>query len=147
MQNTWETPADAPVGTGESECEVLEHLYRLPFEQQLEALRALAPRILGRLVESGRARFIESLRKSPRAAAKLARPVKLEGKPDLPLEEVLGDVLRQSLPEQLRILNLAAPRIVGDLDGHDRTAFLEELDLEIQKAEAGEPTLEPHPIE
>lgn len=145
MQNRRDIPEEPKVGTGETEGEVLDHLYRLSLKHQLEVLVALAPRILGRLEEEQREANLADLARAPVAAEKLSRPP-ASGKPPERPEVVIGDILRQSWGEQQRIWGLAAPRIVADLEGHDRTVFLEELRREVAKAVAGDTGLEEHPI-
>ena len=145
MQNRRDVPELPKVGTGETEGEVLDHIYRLPFKQQLEVLVALAPRILGRLEEDQREGLLSDLSRAPIAAAKLSRP-RGSGKPPETPDVVIGDVLRQTFGEQLRIFGLVGPRIVADLEGRDRTVFIEELRREVGKAVAGDTSLEEHPI-
>lgn len=145
MQNKRDVPEERPVGTGQTETEVLDHLYRLPFNQQLRALVALAPRILSRLDDDDRRRRLRALRGAPLAQAKLSRPG-TSGGPPAPVEVVIGEVLKQSFAEQLRIFGLAAPRIAADLEGQQRKSFLDELEGEVDKALRGDAGLEEQPI-
>ncbi len=145
MQNRRDIPEEPRVGTGETESEVLDHIYRLPYELQHEVLIALAPRILGRLEEEQRERFVDELRKAPIVEQKLSRPAP-SGEPPEDPAVVIGDVLRQSFGEQLRLWGLIAPRILADLEGHERTVFIQRLEREIDKAFAGDTALEEHPI-
>ncbi|MGI5864427.1 MAG: hypothetical protein ACOX6T_20570 [Myxococcales bacterium] len=145
MQNRRDIPEEPKVGTGETESEVLDRIYRLPYEQQHEVLVALAPRILGRLEEEEREALVNELKKAPIVEQKLSRPAPSGMLPDDPAV-VVGDVLRQSFGEQLRLWRLIAPRILADLEGHERTVFFERLEHEIEKAVAGDTALEEHPI-
>jgi len=128
--------AQPPVGTGETAKDELEHLFSLPLGEQVHALKALVPRILGRLQEPGREAFIRSLREVPRGEAKVSRPPS----PERPksVHDVVSGILRQPLGVQQHILHVAAPRIAADLEGTDRSGFLAELENALQLIDQGE---------
>lgn len=125
----------------ESPQETLEDLYRLSHEDQKDLLMIIAPRVLGRLLEPERRRFIDELRQVPLADAHISEPEDL-GPPKESRETVLDHFFRQPFDSQLHLLRLAAPRIVAPMVGAIRERFLLALDDQLRRAEKGE-SLEP----
>ena len=117
--------ANPPVEAGESADETLEHLFELPRDDRYAVLEALAPRILERLDAGDIDRFIEGLRRVPLDFAKLSVPLP-SSKPES-RAKVERDVLEQPIGAQKRILELAAPRIIAELEPARREPFLRRL--------------------
>jgi hypothetical protein len=133
------TAAQPEVTSGEGVGALLEGFFRLPAGEQQVVLKELAPRVLGRLQEPGRDKFLAELRSAPRADRKMAARVS-PGNATMPADELAGHVLRQPFEAQQRFLRYAAPRVAADLEGTDRRDFIEALGREIEAAEAGDPS-------
>jgi hypothetical protein len=137
--------AQPAVGTGEDRDQVIGRLFALPFEQQVEVLRAVAPLILVRTLGAAEARrYLDSLRTATAGTEKLSIPELHQ--PSDPPDKVAGDILRQPLGDQQHILNIVSPRIVGELLGGDRFELLDDIEREMVATEQGTATTLEGPI-
>jgi hypothetical protein len=128
--------ANPPVDAGETPDQTLEHLFQLGRDDRFAVLEAIAPRILERLDAGDIEPFIESLRSAPMDRAKISAPPPAE-QPIESRAKVERDVLEQPLGAQKRILELAAPRIVADLEPAQREPFLKELQARLERMAMG----------
>lgn len=124
-----------PVGTESDVPEVVHLALALPLDEQRDLLLALAPRIIPRLDDTNRRRFISELR-GVRAEARLT--TETGETPERDPEEVLEEVLRQSIGAQSHILHMLATRYLSDVDAPARERLLDRLDRVLAEATTGE---------